>query len=165
MTPSSSCGNQWRGLTSPGTLKSFSSLPVETRFRGECPSVRILHQREWKRRVGQVNLLSIHSGLCIPIMRLPCTQSKHIQICTVTLPPPQPPPVPSVSSTEYTQGGNGRFLACIPSWWKNQPWLVRVGGGGCTPTPFHFQLPSLFKAVVYVPAERADTLPLFHLYP
>jgi hypothetical protein len=28
------------------------------------------------------------------------------------------------------------FLAYIPSWWKNQPWLVRVGGG-CTPTPFY----------------------------
>ncbi len=27
---------------------------------------------------------------------------------------------------EYTQSGNGRFLAKIPS--KKQPWLVRVGG-------------------------------------
>jgi hypothetical protein len=27
------------------------------------------------------------------------------------------------------------FLAYIPSWWKNQPKLVRVGG--CTLTPFH----------------------------
>ncbi len=68
-------------------------------------------------------------------MRLPCTQSKHIQLCTVTLLPPTSL-VTSVSSTEYTQGGNGRFLACIPSWWKNRPWLVRVGGG-CMPTPFH----------------------------
>ncbi len=29
--------------------------------------------------------------------------------------------------TEYTQGGNCRLLTYIPSWWKNQPWLVRVG--------------------------------------
>jgi len=36
--------------------------------------------------------------------------------------------------TEYTQSGDCRFLAYIPSWWKNQPWLVGVGG--CTPTPF-----------------------------
>jgi hypothetical protein len=36
----------------------------------------------------------------------------------------------------YTPSGNVRFLSYIPSWWKNQPWLERVGGG-CTPTPFH----------------------------
>ncbi len=30
--------------------------------------------------------------------------------------------------TEYTQNGDCRFLAYIPSWWKNQPWLVGVGG-------------------------------------
>ncbi len=35
-------------------------------------------------------------------------------------------------STEYTQSGYCRFLAYIPSWLKNQPWLVRVGGA-CPP--------------------------------
>ncbi len=39
--------------------------------------------------------------------------------------------------TEYTQSGNCRFMAYIPSWWKNQPWLVRWGGGGFMPAPFH----------------------------
>jgi hypothetical protein len=29
--------------------------------------------------------------------------------------------------TEYTQSGNGHFMAYIPSWWKNQPSLVRWG--------------------------------------
>ncbi len=37
-------------------------------------------------------------------------------------------------------------------------------GGGCTPTPFLHYLPS-HKVVVYTPAERVDTLPLFLLYP
>ncbi len=38
--------------------------------------------------------------------------------------------------TEYcTQSGNGRFLAYIPSWWKNKPRLVRVVGGA-RPPPF-----------------------------
>ncbi len=28
---------------------------------------------------------------------------------------------------ECTQSGDCRFLAYVPSWWKNQPWLMRVG--------------------------------------
>ncbi len=57
------------------------------------------------------------------------------------------------------------FLAGVdPSWWKNPPSLVRVGGG-CMLTPFHY-LPSRTKlCMVYALAERADTLPLFLLYP
>ncbi len=40
----------------------------------------------------------------------------------------------SGKSTEYTQSGNGRFLAYIPSWWKISPaWW----GWGCTPIPLH----------------------------
>ncbi len=31
-----------------------------------------------------------------------------------------------IYTTEYTQSGNDRLLAYIPSWWKNQPWLVKV---------------------------------------
>ncbi len=37
---------------------------------------------------------------------------------------------PSLTITftpQSTQSGNGRFFSYIPSWWKNQPWLVRVG--------------------------------------
>ncbi len=44
--------------------------------------------------------------------------------------------------TEYTQSGNYRFLAYIPSWWKNQPRLVRVGSA--RPPPFTL-LPSRTK--------------------
>jgi hypothetical protein len=44
--------------------------------------------------------------------------------------------IKTVLSTEYIQSGTGRFLAYIPSSWKNKPRLVRVGG--CTPTPFHY---------------------------
>jgi hypothetical protein len=37
-------------------------------------------------------------------------------------------------------------------------------GGGASPPPFNlFTIP--YKVAVYAPAERADTLPLFHLYP
>jgi hypothetical protein len=66
-----------------------------------------------------------------------------------------------VSTTEYTQSGNRRFLAYIPSWWKNQPWLVRIGGARPPPfTLFHSN-----KVAVSAPAERADTLTQFLLYP
>jgi hypothetical protein len=37
-------------------------------------------------------------------------------------------------------------------------------GGGCTPTPFQ-TITITYKVAVYDPAERADTLPLFHLHP
>ncbi len=52
--------------------------------------------------------------------------------------------------------------------WKNQPWLVRVGGGGarCRSPPLHssyHHVPSC--SVWYAPVERAGTLPVFHLYP
>jgi hypothetical protein len=65
-------------------------------------------------------------------------------------------------SIQYTQSGNIRFLAYIPSRWKNQPWLVRV--------EVHYPHPlTLFtithQVAVYAPAEGADSLSLFHLYP
>jgi hypothetical protein len=37
-------------------------------------------------------------------------------------------------------------------------------GGGCTPTCFHYIYHHV-QSCVYPPAERADTLPLFHLCP
>jgi hypothetical protein len=45
-------------------------------------------------------------------------------------------------------------VAYIPLWWKNQPWLVRVGGARpCTP----FTLFTItYKVALYAPAERAD---------
>ncbi len=38
---------------------------------------------------------------------------------------------------------------------------MRVGGGGVHAHPFH----TSYEVVIYASAERADTLPLFHLYP
>ncbi len=39
-------------------------------------------------------------------------------------------------------------------------------GGGCTPTPFHSSYHHVQSCSVrYAPAERSDTLTLFHLYP
>ncbi len=39
-------------------------------------------------------------------------------------------------------------------------------GGGCTPAPFRSIYCTItYKVVVFAPAERADTLPLFLLYP
>jgi hypothetical protein len=60
--------------------------------------------------------------------------------------------------TEYTDSGNGHLLAYIPSWWKNQPSLVHAA------PPFTLSTITS-NVVVYAPAERADTLPLFLLYP
>jgi hypothetical protein len=37
-------------------------------------------------------------------------------------------------------------------------------GGGCTPTPFH-SITIMYIVAVYAPAERADTIHVFHLYP
>jgi hypothetical protein len=37
-------------------------------------------------------------------------------------------------------------------------------GGECTPIPFHSIVTATYKVAVYTPAERTDTLPLFHLY-
>jgi hypothetical protein len=39
------------------------------------------------------------------------------------------------------------------------------GGGGFTPTPFHSIVTITYKVEQHAPAERADTHPLFHLYP
>ncbi len=67
------------------------------------------------------------------------------------------------SPPQSTQNGNVLYLVYIPSWWKNLPRLVRVG---CTPTPCHFIYHQVQSCgVPYAPAERADTLPLFLLYP
>ncbi len=40
---------------------------------------------------------------------------------------------------------------------------LAVYGGGYTPTPVHSII--TYKVAVYAPAERAYTLPVFHLYP
>jgi hypothetical protein len=37
-------------------------------------------------------------------------------------------------------------------------------GGGCTPTPFQ-PITIMYKIAVHAPAERADTIPLYTLYP
>ncbi len=44
----------------------------------------------------------------------------------------------------------------ISSGWK---------GWGCTPTSFFHSITIAYKVSVYAPAERADTLPVFHFYP
>ncbi len=57
-----------------------------------------------------------------------------------------------IKRTEYTQSGNGHLC---PAWLK---W-----GGG---RPFPFTISTKVQSLsVYAPAERADTLPLFLLYP
>jgi hypothetical protein len=68
-----------------------------------------------------------------------------------------------LNTTEYTQSRNAHFLAYIPSRWKNLPSLVG-GGGGARPLPFTISA-IMDKFVVYAPAERGNTLPLFLLYP
>ncbi len=48
------------------------------------------------------------------------------------------------------------FWRTWPSWWKNLPRLVRVGGA-CH--PFHCIYHHVQNCTVYAPAERADTRP------
>ncbi len=61
----------------------------------------------------------------------------------------------TVSASEHTQSGNDHFLAYIPSWWKDQPSLVRLGGALHT----HFTISTItYEDVVYAPA---DILPHF----
>ncbi len=71
-----------------------------------------------------------------------------------------------VQGTENTQSDNCRFLVYIPSWWKNKPWLERVGGAlhSAHPPP-DTSVTITYKVAVYAPAEKADTLHLFHLHP
>ncbi len=69
----------------------------------------------------------------------------------------------SISPPQSTQNGNGHFLEYIPSRWYKQPRTVG-GGGGASPPPFIISTIT-YKVVVYAPAERADTLLLFLLYP
>ncbi len=42
---------------------------------------------------------------------------------------------------EYTQSGDGRFLAFIPSWWKISPGWSGWGGGGVHAHPVSLYLP------------------------
>jgi hypothetical protein len=64
--------------------------------------------------------------------------------------------------TEYTQSGDCRFLAYIHIMMEKSPLAGEVGG--CTPTTGQ-HITITYKVAVYTPAERADTFPLFHLYP
>jgi hypothetical protein len=68
-----------------------------------------------------------------------------------------------VVPTEYTQVGNADFWR-IRSIMMETSALAGEGGGGCAPTPFILVIIT-YKGALYAPSERADTLPLFHLYP
>ncbi len=54
------------------------------------------------------------------------------------------------------------FLTNIPSWRKNKKSAQPGKRGGCTPTSFYY---TYHHVQSYAPAERADTLLLFLLYP
>ncbi len=65
--------------------------------------------------------------------------------------------------SQSTQSGNGHFLAYIPSWWWNQPSLVRVEGA-CTPTLFHSNYhheQNCGTLHMIGPVNRTSTLPYF----
>jgi hypothetical protein len=67
-----------------------------------------------------------------------------------------------VGSTEYTQSGNAHFLAYDSSVIEKS--ALAGEGEGCTLTLFHYIYCTIkYKVVVYAPAERVDTLPLFLL--
>ncbi len=65
-------------------------------------------------------------------------------------------------TTEYTQSGNGPISGVHSIMMEK---LTQAGqGGGCRPYPFTISTITS-KVVVYTPAERADTLPVFLLSP
>jgi hypothetical protein len=67
--------------------------------------------------------------------------------------------------SQSTQSGNGHFLAYIPSTRvKPARAAARVGVHAY---PISLYLPSRtnYCSILYAPAEKADTLPLFLLYP
>jgi hypothetical protein len=64
-----------------------------------------------------------------------------------------------VFGQEYTQNGNGHFLAYTMMDKLSQP-----GDRKGDAPPFTLSTIT-YEVVVYAPAERADTLPLFLLYP
>jgi hypothetical protein len=65
-------------------------------------------------------------------------------------------PVMSLYGTEWREHG---FLLCYSIMMEKFAQAVRVGGGGCTPTPFHYSISTImYKVAVYAPAENADTL-------
>jgi hypothetical protein len=55
-------------------------------------------------------------------------------------------------------------VAIADFWRASYHWLVRVGGARLHAHPSQ-PITITHKVAVYAPAERADTLPLFHLYP
>ncbi len=66
-----------------------------------------------------------------------------------------------LTPTEYTQSGDCRFPVVHPIMMEKS--ALAGEGGGCTPTPFQ-PITITFKVAVYSPTERADTLPVCHLY-
>ncbi len=70
----------------------------------------------------------------------------------------------SVTITEHTQSGNGRFLAYIPSWWKNSPcWWG--WGADAHPLSLYPPLHTKLQCPLQLECAAADILSLFHLYP
>jgi hypothetical protein len=68
-----------------------------------------------------------------------------------------------VSSTEYRTQEWKLPISGLHSIMMEKSALAGEGGG-CTPLPFHSSNPHVQSFAVYTPAERADTLNLFHLY-
>jgi hypothetical protein len=65
-----------------------------------------------------------------------------------------------ICATEYTQSGDGRFLAYIPSMMEKS--ALGGEGGGVRAHPLSL-VTITYKDAVYAPTVRADTLALFHL--
>ncbi len=66
-----------------------------------------------------------------------------------------------MESTEYTEWQ--RPLSGVHFIMMEKVAQAGREGGGCTPPPFTISTIT-YRVVVYAPAERADTLPLFLLY-
>ncbi len=64
-----------------------------------------------------------------------------------------------IDITEYKQSGNCRFLPLMI-----EKSALAGEGGGARPPPYTL-VTITYKVAVYAPAERADALPVSHIYP
>jgi hypothetical protein len=70
----------------------------------------------------------------------------------------------TVEKSALTGEGGGGGCTATPSHLITITYKVAGEGGGARPPPLHL-LTITYKVTVYAPAERADTLPLSHIYP
>ncbi len=114
-------------MGSPGAIQGFMTLPWLF-FPFPIGSTPLGHRFLWMCALTHQVSFRITSGAFyspfIHLMFYQVLVEEKINILSYLI---------KIVITEYTQSGDGRFLAYIPSWWKNQLRLARVGGARAPP--------------------------------